>query len=132
QIASAQGTLAIAPAFQAYKFADGFGPSSASLMIVPVAYQFGVSKTVALDIYSAYARGTTKTGDVTNSLQGIVDTRVRANVNVTPSTVITAALNLPTGNASHDAQELVVATALSTEILGFREALWVTGFSATT
>ena len=31
QIASAQGTLAIAPAFQAYKFADGFGPSSASL-----------------------------------------------------------------------------------------------------
>lgn len=132
QMAAAQGTLAIAPAFQTYHFAKGFGLESASLIIVPVAYEIGATRKVSFDLYSAYARGETRLGAVKNTLQGLVDTRVRANFHVAGSTVLTASLNLPTGNSAHDIVEANVANALSTELLGFREALWGTGFGATT
>ena len=113
-------------------FADEVGVKSASLVIVPLAYQLAASRTLSFDVYSAFARGDVKTGTETHTLQGFVDTRVRATLSVAPWASVTAALNLPTGKASHDQNEGVVAAALSTELLGFREALWGTGFGATT
>jgi hypothetical protein len=126
-------SLAISPTFQGYKFADDAPTQSASLMLVPIGIQFKASNALTFDLYSAYARGTAELlSGASHTMEGIVDTRLRANVAVTSWAVITAALNLPTGNATHDDSEAIVASVLSGELLGFREALWGTGFGATT
>jgi hypothetical protein len=131
-VAQDRQTFAVAPSWQAYSFAEDLGVSSATLAILPVGYEVDVSRFVSFDIYTALARGDVKIGDESFTLQGLVDTRVRASLAVTPWAVLTAAINLPTGKATHDSEEAIVASALSTELLGFREALWGTGFGVTT
>ena len=132
QTAQAQRhSLAISPGVQTYSLADEMDVQSARLYIVPVAYDLSVSDKLSFDVYSAFARGEAKAGNETHTLQGIVDTRVRASWTATPWAVLTFGVNIPTGNASHDASEAIVASALSTELLGFREALWGTGFGIT-
>lgn len=133
QAARAQSgqSLALSPTFQGYWFSKDIGASSATLAILPLAYALPVSRNVAFDLYTAVARGDVKTGDANHTLQGLVDTHIRASITVTPWAVITGAINLPTGKATHDDDEAIVASALSTELLGFREAMWGTGFGAT-
>jgi hypothetical protein len=131
-VAQDRQTFAFAPVWQGYSFAEDLGVSSANLVLLPVGYEVNVSRSVSFDVYAALARGAVKIGEESFTLQGLVDTRLRASVAVTPWAVVTAAVNLPTGKATHDSEEAIVASALSTELLGFREALWGTGFGVTT
>lgn len=124
--------LAAGATVQGYSFAEGFGAKSAMLLITPVGLTLPMTRQLTLDLYSAYARGAVKIGNTTSTLQGVVDTRVRASLAATPWAVLSLGVNLPTGNATHDDEEAIVAAALSTELLGFREALWGTGFGFTT
>lgn len=125
--------FAIGATAQGYSFADGLTVESAILLMTPLAFTTPVTRTLTLDLYGAYARGQVDLGDDKSyTLEGIVDTRIRASLAVTPWAVLSAAVNLPTGNATHDDDEAIVANVLSTEILGFREALWGTGFGFTT
>jgi hypothetical protein len=117
---------------QGYSFGGETGVESATLLLLPVAFTLPVSRGLTLDLYGAYARGAVNLEEETHTLQGIVDTRLRASYAVTPWAVVSAAVNLPTGNATHDSEEAIVASALSMELLGFREALWGTGFGFTT
>ena len=123
-------TFGLVPNAQFYQF-DEMEVETASLFIVPVGYEFSPGSRLTIDAYTAYARGDVKVGGTTHTLQGIVDTRVRASIAATPWAVLTLGVNIPTGNATHDESEAVVASALSTELLGFREALWGTGFGFT-
>lgn len=126
-------TLGFSPTVQYYSFDEKIGgATSAMLALMPIGYDLRLSRSVSIDLYSAYAHGVVELGDKTHTMSGIVDTRIRASVAVTPWAVVTGAVNLPTGNPTHDTEEAVVATALSTELLGFREALWGTGFGVTT
>jgi hypothetical protein len=133
QAASAQDaqSLAVSASFQGYSFPAALNATSATLMMLPVSYTLPVNHSLTLDLYTAYARGDVKTAGVTHTLQGLVDTRIRANLAVTPWAALTGSVNLPTGKATHDIDEAIVANSLSTELLGFREALWGTGFGAT-
>jgi hypothetical protein len=70
-------------------------------------------------------------GDTLYKLSGLVDTGVRAAYQATPWALVTLGANIPTGNSSHDGQEAIVASLLSTDILGFREATWGRGFALT-
>lgn len=141
------GTLAITaqsvtaqqrPAFaagaisQGYSYGSGFGVESTTLLMTPLAVTMPVSDKLTLDLYGAYARGAVNLENTTHTMQGLVDTRIRASLAVTPWAVLSGSVNLPTGNATHDNSEAIVATALSAELLGFREALWGTGFGFTT
>lgn len=118
--------------FQSYSFAEALGAEVANLTLIPVAYTVPLGDKFSLDMYSAYANGAVEKGGVTYTLQGPVDTRVRASYQVTPWAVFTALFNIPTGNSAHDAEEAVVASVLSTDILGFQEASWGTGGAVTT
>lgn len=118
--------------FQSYSFAEALGAEVANLTLIPVAYTFPLGDKFALDMYSAYAHGAVEKGGFTYTLQGPVDTRIRAVYQVTPWAVFTALVNIPTGNSAHNAEEAVVASVLSTDILGFQEASWGTGGAVTT
>src|SRR5688572_17877824 len=118
--------------FQGYTFADGLGVNSANLLMVPLAWELPLSRTLSLDAYAAYARGAAEIGDTVYNMNGFVDTRVRANWAALPWAMLTVGVNLPTGNATHTTEEAVVSNVLATEVLGFREAAWGLGFGVTT
>lgn len=117
--------------FQYYSFSEGLGAEAASLTLIPLAYSLPVGQRFDMDLYSAYANGSVDKGGLGYSLQGFVDTRLRARLQVAPWAALTAMVNLPTGKSSHDPEEAVVASVLSTDILGFREANWGTGTAVT-
>jgi len=103
----------------------------ANLTLLPLAFTLPVGNRFDLDLYGAYANGSVEKGGYSYTLQGLVDTQVRARFQASPWAVLTALVNLPTGNSTHDGEEAVVASVLSTDILGFREANWGTGAAVT-
>jgi hypothetical protein len=127
-----QQSVGAAAHFQGYSFDRSLGVTAANLFMLPVAYELPIGSKLSIDFYSAYARGSVEVADTVYQLNGLVDTRVRANWAATPWAMITVGLNLPTGDAKHDSQEAVVSNVLATEVLGFREASWGLGFGATT
>ena len=117
---------------QGYDFDDAFGVRAVNLLLVPLAYQQPLGQRLSGDLYSAFARGAVNIGGTEYTLSGPVDTRVRLNWTATPWAVVSLSMNVPTGNETHSENEARVASALSTELLGFREASWGLGFGATT
>jgi hypothetical protein len=131
-LAQQRAALAVGVIGQGYSYGSGFGVESTTLLMTPVAFTMPVNDKLTLDLYGAYARGAVNLADASHTMQGLIDTRIRASYAVTPWAVLSGSLNLPTGNSTHDNSEAIVATALSAELLGFREALWGTGFGFTT
>lgn len=127
-----QATFGTGAQFQSYSFNEGLGAEVATLTMIPVALSLPLGEKLTFDLYGAYANGAVEKGGYTYTLQGPVDTRVRANLQLTPWAVFSVMANLPTGNSTHDAEEAVVASVLSTDILGFQEANWGTGGAVTT
>src|SRR5687768_18170942 len=111
--AQTQQSLGAAALFQHYTFEDGLGVKSANLFIAPVAYELPLGRSFSIDLYSAFARGSVEIGDSVHTMTGFVDTRVRANWNLTPWALLTVGVNLPTGNSNHTSQEAQVANVLS-------------------
>lgn len=131
--ARAQGiqSLGAGTHFQGFRFERTLGIEVANLLLTPVAYRLRLGKSLDTDLYAAYARGAVQANNRVFTLSGMVDTRLRAVWQARPWAALTLAVNLPTGNATHDAGEARVASVLATDILGFREASWGTGFALT-
>jgi hypothetical protein len=128
---TAQHALGGGVQFQRYSFNEALGAGAASLTLIPLAYTLPVGRSFDLEFYSAYAKGSVEKGGYAYTLQGPVDTRLRARVQLSPWAVFTALVNIPTGKSTHDEEEAVVASVLSTDILGFQEANWGTGTGVT-
>lgn len=117
--------------YMGYAFDPGLGADAAQLIMIPVAVQLPVMPRLGVDVYGAWAEGRVERGDTLYELSGPIDTGIRAAYQATPWALVTLGANVPTGNASHDGQEAIVASLLSTDILGFREASWGRGFAVT-
>jgi hypothetical protein len=117
--------------YMGYAFEEGLGADAAQLFMIPVAVQIPAMPGLSFDIYGAWAEGRVERNDTLFKLSGPIDTGVRAAYQATPWALVTLGANVPTGNATHDGQEAIVASLLSTDILGFREASWGRGFAVT-
>jgi hypothetical protein len=117
--------------FMSYAFDEGLGADAAQLFMIPVAVQVPLMPGLGIDLYGAWAKGRVESGDTVYELSGPVDTGIRASYQATPWALVTLGANVPTGDATHDGQEAIVASLLSTDILGFREASWGRGFAVT-
>jgi hypothetical protein len=117
--------------YMSYAFDPGLGADAAQLLMIPVAVQVPAMPGLSFDIFAAWAEGRVERGDTLYELSGPVDTGVRAAYQATPWALVTLGVNVPTGDATHDGQEAIVASLLSTDILGFREAAWGRGFAIT-
>ena len=127
-----QQSLGISVNFQGLSFDEALGVEVANLLLIPIAYRFSVSEKFSADLYAAWAEGRVERENQTFVLNGAVDTRVRLSFQASPWAVLTVGAALPTGNATHNSEEAVVASVLSSDILGFNEATWGTGFAITT
>jgi len=95
--------------FQSYSLSEALGAERATLTLFPLAYSLPVGDRVDLQLYGAYASGSVERGGLTYTLEGPVDTRIRAKYQVSPWAVVTALVNVPTGNSTHDAGEAVAS-----------------------
>jgi hypothetical protein len=130
--AQAQAAVGAGITFQGYTLDEPLGVRSANLLLAPIAARVAFGNALSVDAYGAWARGAANIGGTEYTIEGMVDTRVRASLTVAPWAVLTLGVNVPTGTSARDGEEALVASALSTELLGFREASWGLGFAATT
>ena len=127
----AQYAVGVGVDYLGYTFDEGLGADAAQLFMVPVAVRIPATDQLRFDIYSAWAEGRVEQDNNVFKLSGPVDTGVKASYAVTPWALVSVGANIPTGNSTHDGQEAIVASVLSTDLLGFREATWGTGFAVT-
>ena len=118
--------------FQGYSFEDGASVETVNLFIAPVGYRLPFSERVVLDLYGAWARGQVEADNRTYRLEGLVDTQAKLRLQATPWAMLSVSASLPTGQASHDSDEAVVAGVLSSDLFAFRESVWGNGFGVTT
>lgn len=130
---AAQYSVGTGVEYQSFDFEAGLGADGAALFMIPVAARIPLSAVEGLtfDVYSAWAEGRVQVSDSVLKLSGPVDTGVRAAYQATPWALVTLGLNLPTGSSQHDSEEALVASVLSTDMFGFREATWGRGFAVT-
>lgn len=129
--AQSQHSLGVGAQFQGYNFSESLGADVANLLLFPVAYRLPLGERFRTEIYTAWGRGAVERSDRVFELDGLVDTRVRLRYQVNSWAVATFAVNVPTGKSEHSGQEALVASVLSTDILGFREANFGTGTAFT-
>ncbi|MBI4543809.1 MAG: hypothetical protein HY703_01275 [Gemmatimonadetes bacterium] len=116
---------------QSYRFSEGIGAASARLILFPIALQAPVGRWLLLELYNSYAMGEVGLDGAVHRLESVTDTWLRTTLHLRPGVALTLGFNLPTGKATHQPEEAVVATVMSTDLLGFREASWGLGFAAT-
>ena len=120
-------SLGVGVHFQGYSFDDALGADVANLLLFPVAARLPVGDRFTAEVYSAYGRGAVERGGAVFELEGLVDTRIRAVYQASSWAVLTVGVNLPSGNSEHNSAEALVASVLSTDLLGFRESNFGTG-----
>ena len=129
--AGAQTSAGASVGFLGYSFDEGLGADAAQLIIIPVAARLPATERLRFDLYAAWAEGRIEQDDVQLRLAGPVDTRVKATYQATPWALVSIGATLPTGRATHSSEEAVVASVLSTDLLGFSETTWGTGLGLT-
>jgi len=127
----AQLTIGSGVDYLGYSFDPGLGADAAQLLLVPVAVRVPIADFLTFDIYSAWAEGRVEQDNTQYVFSGPVDTNVKASIQATPWALLSVGANLPNGNSTHTGEEAVVASVLSTDLLGFKEANWGTGFALT-
>lgn len=125
-------SLGVSAVFQGYDFDNALGIDAAQLVMIPVAYRLPAGERFSAELYSAWAEGRVQRDGQVSVLKGLVDTRLHFSYKASPWAILTASVNLPTGNVTHNSEEAVVASVLSSDILGFRESNWGTGGYLTT
>jgi len=125
------GSVATGVHFQGFAFGARSDVDAAQLLLVPLAYQRRLGGGIAVDGYTAYARGTVRRGDEVYTLSAPVDTWARLRWTMTPWAVLAVGVNLPTGRERQTTQESIVAGVLSNDLLGFREGSWGLGTAST-
>lgn len=129
--ASAQTTVGGGFSYLGYTFDDGLGAQAAQLTMIPIGARYAASEALTVDLAGAWAWGSIERSGSRLNLSGPIDTAVRAAYQATPWGLVTLGVNLPTGDAQHDAEEAIVASVLSTDLFGFREATWGRGLAVT-
>jgi hypothetical protein len=129
---SGQYAVASGVDYLGYSFDDGLGAEASQLLMVPVAVRLPVSDKLTFDLFSAWAEGRVEQDNSVFKLTGPVDTSIKAAYQATPWALVSVGANIPTGNGQHDGEEALVASVLSTDLLGYRESTWGTGLAVTT
>jgi hypothetical protein len=124
-------TWAVAPALESYRFraADRVGIQGISLLSVPMAGRVTLHPRFSAELSGAWASGTvSEPGGRSRTLSGLTDATVQVQgtlVEDRVSLVLVAAA--PTGVATHDSAQAVVAGVMAADLLPFRVMTWGAG-----
>ena len=119
----------IAPQFVLYSLGDAIDISE---FAVPVAVVVPVTSRLNVDVATAWASSTVERAGEKQSISGLTDTQLRANYTLgSDFIVLTAGLNIPTGHATVEEDEIEAAGYIGNDFLAFPISNMGTGFAAT-
>ena len=136
-----ESSLRLAPQFTQYKVGSPINETISSFSL-PVFYVLPVTSALTMDLGAAFATAQVKTETpslsggtttTTSDISGLTDTQIRANYAFGQDfVVVTAGVNLPTGSATIDADQINAATRIGSDFLmfpvsGFGSGLGFTG-----
>ena len=110
QPATAQYTVGTGVDYMGYSFDAGLGADAAQLLMIPIAVRMQLTDALTFDVFSAWAEGRVERDNTQLTLSGPIDTNVKLSYQATPWAFITIGANVPSGNATHTAEEAVVAS----------------------
>lgn len=125
----------IAPQFHSYSI-DAPSNLKVSELAVPLFVVVPVNPSFTIDIGTSYARShveqTLFGKKTTSSISGLTDTQIRGNYVIgTDFIVLTAGINLPTGQSTVPESKLVAASLIGSDFLSFPISNMGTGFGGT-
>ncbi len=119
--------------FRSLTVKDSTGASTKVTQVsTPMSLKLRLSNNASVVVYSAFARtevGPDSSGAAKRTLSGVTDTRAKLFLH-TGSTVFSAGVSLPSGKHTLTSDEDLVASALSTDVFGFRVRRMGEGFDA--
>lgn len=133
-------SVRLAPQFHSYEFKAPFNEKVSEFsfpffVIVPIMPALSVDVGTAFAIANLERTSRDATGAITTStseLSGLTDTQIRANYMFGQDfVVITAGVNLPTGSATVNPEELDAATRIGSDFLMFPISGFGSGFGVT-
>lgn len=133
QLDNARSSLLVGGEFRTVTYGAGIGTKTMSEFAAPIAFALPVSRRVAFDIGTYFVSATRKdeTGGST-SLSGLTDVIARGAFQLKPDVaVFTVALNLPTGSATLDGNERLVAGSAATDLIPYPVQNFGSGLSVT-
>ena len=125
----------IAPQFHSYSI-DGPSNLKVSEFAVPLFVVVPVSPSFTIDVGTSFARSrveqTVLGKSTTSSISGLTDTQLRGNYVIgNDFIVLTAGINLPTGQSTIAESKLVAASLIGSDFLSFPISNMGTGFGGT-
>jgi hypothetical protein len=103
-----------------------------SELAIPVFVTIGAGSRLSFDVGTAYARAHLTSDAQSSEINGLTDTQIRGNLTLgSDLVVITAGVNLPTGNASVNLNQLDAAGRIGNDFLGFPVSNMGTGLAVT-
>lgn len=101
-------------------------------LAIPFVINVPVRNRLALDIASAYVVSTVTVRDSTSELRGLTDTQLRGNYTFgSDAVIVTAGLNLPTGQATVGDAQLAAAGRIGNDFFAFPISNMGTGLGGT-
>ena len=123
--------LRLAPQFLQYRF-DAPTSESISQVAIPLFVTIPVSERLTFDVGTSYARSRVTAGSTVSEVNGLTDTQVRGNLTLgSDFIVLTAGLNLPTGQSSVTLDQFAAAGLIGNDFLAFPVSNMGTGFAVT-
>ncbi|MDB4913138.1 MAG: hypothetical protein JWM95_782 [Gemmatimonadetes bacterium] len=123
--------LRLAPQFLTYQIKSPSNETISELAIPAyVSIPFGPSFT--MDVGTAFARARVSNGTAVSEISGLTDTQIRGNLTLgSDFLILTAGLNLPTGQSSVTLDQITAAGRIGNDFLAFPISNMGTGVAAT-
>lgn len=102
-----------------------------SQFAIPVAVIVPLTQKFSIDVGTAFATSTVSSGGASSSISGLTDTQLRANYAFNENVILTIGLNAPTGKSTLDPTQVIAASLVGSDLLGFPVPSMGTGFAAT-
>lgn len=129
--AQASSRLGLGPVFESYTFAEPAqaGLESITLLSAPFGARIAVGSRATVDVGGAYAAGKVVAADGSESeLSGLTDVSFGLHVIVVPDALTLSFVGAaPTGKATHDPAQALVAGVVASDLLPFRVSSWGAG-----
>jgi hypothetical protein len=126
------GTARLTPQYVSYTFTQGSTKSTVSELAIPLAYVVPLTERLTLDVSTAFASSQVKAGSATSSIAGLTDTQLRVNYTFgLDAVVVTAGLNLPTGQYEVAEDRIAAAGQIGNDFLTFPVSSYGNGIAGT-
>lgn len=126
-------TFRVAPQFLNYSFDLAGSKTTISEIAIPIAFAVPVNSRFSLDVATAFAHATLEAdGGDKSTISGLTDTQLRLNYTLPGDAImITAGLNVPSGQYKVDEDKLAAAGQIGNDFLAFPVSSFGNGLAGT-